>query len=201
MIKLFKNKKVSIFVLFLVLFFYQCLLTKPVKYVITGGPGVGKTALVNVLASRGYQAVQEVAALLIKEELDKGNEHPTKNRDEFQTNVMNKQIELEDKLDNDKVAFLDRGIIDGIAYYRFDKIEPPKELVENAKKREYKLVFILDFLEDFYETNEIRLESVEIAHKIHNLIKEEYQNFGYKLIEVPPVNVQERVEFVITHLQ
>lgn len=38
------------------------------KYVLTGGPGTGKTTLLKELAKRGYQTVPEAARLVIQEE-------------------------------------------------------------------------------------------------------------------------------------
>lgn len=44
------------------------------KYVITGGPGIGKTTVIELLASRGYVIVLEVARLITEEEKSKGSD-------------------------------------------------------------------------------------------------------------------------------
>jgi hypothetical protein len=40
------------------------------KYVVTGGPGFGKTSIINELERRGYNSVHEISRSIIKEQLD-----------------------------------------------------------------------------------------------------------------------------------
>ena len=55
------------------------MLTKTGLYVITGGPGTGKTSLIEELKTVGYQTVKEVARDIIKEQqLQGGNALPWK---------------------------------------------------------------------------------------------------------------------------
>jgi predicted ATPase len=58
-------------------------LTTPEKnyYVITGGPGVGKTSLLNALAQAGHQVVAEDARKIIKSQMAiSGDALPWKNK-------------------------------------------------------------------------------------------------------------------------
>ena len=47
-------------------------MTKHNFYIITGGPGGGKTSLLESLASKGYNCIPETARQIIKERLSKG---------------------------------------------------------------------------------------------------------------------------------
>ena len=45
-------------------------------YCIIGGPGAGKTSLINFLAQQGYAVVPEAATILIQQALEKGIHEP-----------------------------------------------------------------------------------------------------------------------------
>jgi predicted ATPase len=84
------------------------------KYVITGGPGIGKTTIIELLAMKGYKIVPEAARMIIEEEkLVESDAVPWKNLQLFQEKVAARQLELESVVKGD-VIFLDRGIIDGL---------------------------------------------------------------------------------------
>lgn len=46
------------------------------RYIITGGPGVGKTTLIKYLEEQGEAVIHEAATDIIKSEIDKGIEEP-----------------------------------------------------------------------------------------------------------------------------
>jgi len=113
------------------------------KYVITSGPGNGKTTVIEILASRGYTVVPEAARLIIEEERLKDSDIlPWKNLAKFQEKLVVRQLELESSVKSE-VIFLDRGIVDGYAYCKDGNIPSPQLILDNAKNRYYK-VFLLD---------------------------------------------------------
>src|SRR3989338_5301871 len=46
------------------------------RYILTGGPGAGKTSIINFLAQKGYLAVPEAATQIIEEDLNKDIKKP-----------------------------------------------------------------------------------------------------------------------------
>ncbi len=169
----------------------------PRIFVLTGGPCTGKTATLEALRKRGCIVSGEAARKVIEREMNKGSDAlPWKDRDAFQRSVLDEQKELEAGLRGEKDAFLDRGIPDGLVYYRLDGLEPPKELLEAARETRYDRVFVLDILPE-YETDESRREDPETMRKIHMLVKDVYRELGYEIVEVPVMSVEKRVDFIL----
>lgn len=174
------------------------------KYVITGGPCTGKSTLIKALSKKNYTTIPEVASLLIDEALIKHLEHPAKNRSDFQNKIIDKQLELESHTKS--IVFLDRGLPDGMVYYKLDKIEIPEKLTCEAKNNQYSAIFILDFIKNengeiFYEKTTSRTEILETAQKLQLLLHETYNELGYLLISVPSMSVQSRAEFILNKIK
>jgi len=198
----------------------------PKIYIISGGPGTGKTSVINELEKRGFKILKEAARELSK--TDKrfiGKSVLEVNKKDFQDAIFEFQIkqikEIEtrkkerennkfnkinnkredDKENKNEIVFSDRGIGDTLVYYKINNLKIPKEKLEKTKKIRYKKIFILDFL-DFYEHDELRKESKEEQEKIHSKIIKMYENLGYKnkIVIVPFMSIEERADFVLNNL-
>jgi len=169
------------------------------KYVLTGGPCTGKTTVLQFLAGEGFQIVPEAARLIIETEQIKGGKlFPWIDTDAFQREVLRKQLEMESRIKS-SVVFLDRGVPDGIAWYRLYGIDPPEELIQASKGR-YDKVFLMSLLPN-YKTDASRKEDPETAEMIHQFIKETYLEFDYEIIEVPHLDVSARIKFIKDNIQ
>lgn len=164
------------------------------RCVITGGPGTGKTTVINILATRGYSIAPEAARIVIKE-IGIKNIHTINGPHlaEFQSAVAKKQIAIENTLTGN-IAFLDRGLIDGYAYCRMGKVEPPACILSEGKNR-YEKIFLLDRL-PLYVPDEDRYENKSLADSIHEEIACAYKKFGYAPIRVPVLSREERADFI-----
>ena len=168
------------------------------KYVLTGGPSIGKTTLIEILASMGYKVIPEAARIVAEEERLKNSEIlPWKNVKLFQEKVAELQIKLEEETSAEFV-FMDRSIIDGYGYSKFAETETPSLINETARNR-YDKIFVLDPLPHF-EKDGLRFEDAETAKKIHQLIIEGYIHFGYEQIFVPVLSPKERVEYILKRI-
>jgi len=127
----------------------------------------------------GYATVPESAREVIIEEQERGgNRLPWADWQGFQREVLRKQLELEAKVKGP--TFLDRGAIDGIAYFRLHGVEPPQAILEGCSRNDYALVFLLEQLPD-YRTDDQRKENAETAQKIAELIEAAYAERGYMI--------------------
>ncbi len=157
--------------------------------VITGGPGVGKTTLLNALAKKGYSYVPEVARYLIGKGYNPRDEG-------FQEKVVKKQLEWEREYVH--ATLCDRGVIDSAGYCEYFNMALAKNFPQDAADR-YARVFILDLLPNYVNDSE-RDETLEEASAKHKEIIEAYKRYGYDPIFVPAIGVEKRVDFVIKEL-
>ena len=130
------------------------------KYALTGGPGTGKSTILAELRRKGVYTMKEVAEYIIERELKKEKGTlPWTDREKFQEKLLETQLEWEEEIPKDiEISFQDRGIADGIAYYRIDGLQPPQKLLEAAKEANYAGVFLLEPLREYKNTT-IRRES------------------------------------------
>jgi predicted ATPase len=171
----------------------------PIKrYVITGGPGIGKTTIIEILAARGHTIVPEAARMVIEEETAKESGLvPWIKLEAFQEIVSARQLELEEKYDMG-ITFHDRGLVDGHGYATLGKVKTP-ELIHEKGRGRYTQVFILDPLPTLVNDH-VRRETAEEARAMHDSIVAAYREFGYEPIFVPVVPPEERADFILSRL-
>jgi predicted ATPase len=170
------------------------------KYVITGGPCVGKTTLLEGLAARGHGVVREAARDIIAEQNGLGGVLPWTDLGRFQELVLERVIAREDIARGP--AFCDRGTLDGIAYCIEGSIPIPLSLVEQGlqgwRSPRYARVFLLDRLP--YERDGERREDPTLAQRLHETIGNVYRMSGYDVVPVPVLPPEERVQYVLDRL-
>lgn len=169
-------------------------------YVITGGPGSGKTTTINMLRDRGYKTTIEHARHYIDTQRISGRtvEEIRQNQIGFQRGVLEMQIVQESYLSPSEIIFLDRALPDALAYYRFLKLPIDEKLEKVLKKVAYKKIFILDFLP--LVNDYARIEDGEAQKKVHLLITEVYESLPFPVVHVPVMPCEERVDFILKSL-
>lgn len=176
------------------------------KYVITGGACVGKTTLLEELEKLGYETVPEAARQIIEREQGHHKLNPRWNPIlpwtdlyKFQEEVERRQRCNENDIKND-VAFLDRSLVDGIAYARLGDIEELPNLRKYITKAKYTKVFFLEHL-PFYHKDDQRYEDEKTSKDIHNEIYNVYTELGFDVVRVPAVSVKERVKLILDEIK
>jgi predicted ATPase len=168
-------------------------------YIITGGPGFGKTELIEELCRSGYVCSGEFARELIEIQTNSGGEIlPWKNSKLFQQEVLKKRIAFFESVSNDSMAFADRGIPDQLAFARYKGFGSPENLTRNASDYRYaSIVFVTPPWRGIYVNDLIRKETFEEAFQIHQAVIETYQNLNYQIIELPLIPSKQRMEFLL----
>lgn len=168
-----------------------------------GGPGSGKTSLIEALALKGYVCYPEVSRqvtvdarksgidqLFLKEPL-LFSEMLLKGRIEQFENALKEQVPY---------VFIDRGIPDVLAYMHYIGDPYPPFFDEACKNYIYHKIFLLPPWEEIYISDNERYENFEQAQLIHSHLVETYERYGYDLCEVPRADLEARIAFVLNNL-
>ncbi len=172
-------------------------------YVITGGPGFGKTDLIDRLRKLGYLCSDEFAREIIEVQQKCGGEIlPWKNGRLFQQEVLSKRIAFYDSVPAQSIAFADRGIPDQLAFARYKGFSTSVVLSESVLTYRYApIVFVTPPWPEIYTNDAIRTESYEDAFLIHKSILDTYTELNYQIIHLPLVAVEQRSEFILQTIQ
>lgn len=173
-------------------------------YVITGGPGVGKTTLLKQLEKIGYHTVSEDARKIIKKQVQsQGDGLPWKDKALYTHLMIDASVKSFKSILNDQknTIFFDRGIIDAFCYARMIEMEVSPDMKDIAETYLYNpKVFILPPWPEIYETDEERKQTWEEAVETHNAMKRTYSDYGYQPIDVPLETVENRAEFIMENI-
>jgi predicted ATPase len=174
------------------------------RYIITGGPGSGKSTLVAMLEARGHRCYPEVSRELIRREARRPDGvMPWTDLETFARLAFAEMLLQHNHAEESgKICFFDRGIPDIFGYMRKSGLDIPPNYLEAHEACSYEcMVFILPPWPEIYVNDSERPQSPEEAEALHHAIREVYESLGYDLIEVPRITVEARCEFVLWKLQ
>lgn len=171
--------------------------------VIIGGPGTGKSTIIDGLAKKGFCCYPEISRQVTLEAKKQGIEQLFLENPLLFSELLleERKRQFENALkETQKIVFIDRGIPDILAYmyYIGDSYPPHFDLA--CRENLYTKIFILSPWEDIYVSDEERYENFEQAKLIHNHLTETYQNYGYELIKVPNDTLDNRILFILDQI-
>jgi predicted ATPase len=165
---------------------------KTQKIAIIGGPGTGKTTLINALRTKGYSCMEEISRQITLDAQEKGIEQLfLEDPLMFSEHLLlgrQKQFLAADSL-QEEVVFFDRGLPDVVAYLDYLKCSYPDSFKTICSQHTY----------DNVQDNE-RYETFEQALILHDFLVKTYTDYGYSIIETPFGTVEERLNFILNHL-
>jgi predicted ATPase len=172
------------------------------RFIITGGPGSGKSTLIQALQERNYQCSEEVSRQLIREEVaNKSNCLPWVNLSCFAQKVLDRMIINHKTAERNKITFFDRGIPDIVAYLKAGGQEITASYMHAMQEYSYSpLVFLTPPWEAIYVNDSERWQSFEESVILYHLIKETYLSLGYSVLELPKLAVEQRVQFLLANI-
>ncbi len=168
--------------------------------VIIGGPGTGKTSIIEKLIANGHCCYPEISRQVTLEAQKQGIEQLfLKNPLLFSELLLEGRKKQFESACNEphEVVFLDRGIPDVLAYMHYIGDSYPSFFDTACREHIYTRIFILPPWEEIYVSDKERYENFEQAKLIYNHLTETYQNYGYELIEVPKDSVDNRILFIL----
>lgn len=174
------------------------------KIVLIGGPGTGKSSVLNELIDRGHFCMPEISREVILEAQQKGIDQLFLSDPLLFSNMLLEGREkqyLKAHKENKPFVFFDRGIPDVFAYLNFLESDYPEHFISKSKEYVYHKVFMLPPWQEIYTSDNERYESFEQAIAIHEHLTNAYQEIGYQIITVPFGNVQDRANYILNSLQ
>jgi len=172
------------------------------RIVISGGPSSGKTTIINELKRAGHYCFDEVSRELILEAQKKGIAQPfLTDPEQFNNDLLKARIRQFEKAESLNVtAFYDRGVHDIVGYMHYGKQLIPKSFNEACKNSKYDQVFLLPPWKTIHVVDNERYESFEQANEVYICLRKTYEEFGYKIVNVPVGTVTERKDFILKHI-
>lgn len=174
------------------------------KIVITGGPGTGKSTVIDALIKRNYTCMPEISRQVTLNAKKVGVDQlfltkPLLFSELLLEGRISQYIEAEQK--NSQLVFFDRGIPDVHAYMNYISVDYPKTYIQKSNIYRYEFVFLMPPWQEIYISDNERYENFEQALAIHNHLERTYKNLNYPIIEVPIGSVDERIEFILSTIK
>jgi len=169
------------------------------KVVLSGSASCGKTTLINALHNLGYNVVPEAAREVFERE--KLTSHSPISTFTNQFRIYQRQLELEESLDPRELYFLDRGLVDNVAYSRFLLGETPLYVKDEDLYERYDRVYMLERLP--LERDSIRREQTESdLMQTENYLRNTYASVGYSVNNLPKFsnNPEKSLELRVRHI-
>ncbi|QVL42613.1 MAG: AAA family ATPase [Alcanivorax sp.] len=168
------------------------------RFVVTGGPGGGKSTLLEALAERGYRVAPEAARRLIKERLSSGLP-PRPDPVCFARAILNSDMEqYRAATNNEGITFFDRGVLDALYMLDLESAMSRDEIASLVGAFPYNdTVFLLPPWEAIYAMDSERDQTFEESVAVFEGMKRWYARWGYETVEVPRAGVAARASFIL----
>jgi predicted ATPase len=173
-------------------------------FVLTGGPGSGKTTLIEALAAAGVATSPEVGRAVIREQLAIGGDAlPWADQRAFAELMVVRDVAAQEAaLASGGVTVLDRGVPDVVGFLRVSGLSVPPHIDAAARRCRYNSrVFIAPYWDEIFTGDAERKQTPEEARATFGVMVETYCGYGYDLVELPRVPVAERVSFIVERIQ
>ncbi|MDG1228043.1 MAG: ATP-binding protein [Polaribacter sp.] len=173
------------------------------KILLIGGPGTGKTSVLNELIKRDYFCFPEISREVTLKAQQQGIDQMFLAQPLLFSQMLleGREQQFIDALKSDsKLVFFDRGIPDIHAYMDYFKTEYPSIYIQKSKQYIYDKVFHFAPWKDIHETDNERYETFEGTIAIDVFLMKSYLDLGYNIINVPFGSIDERTNFVLNSI-
>jgi len=173
-------------------------------YIITGGPGSGKTSLIEALHARGYYCTAEAGREIIQDQVKiDGCALPWRDPLLFAELMLScdmRSYRLAER--SGGPVFFDRGILDIAGYLRLMNIPVPGHIQNAVKKFGYnRTVFLAPPWPEIFCQDQERKQDLDEAQRTYDAIATTYRALSYELVELPRFSIEERCRFVLDHVE
>lgn len=169
-------------------------------FIVTGGPGSGKSSLIDGLEHQGFARSIEAGRAVIQDQVAIGGAAlPWQDRELFAELMLAwdlRSYRIAEQAAG--VVFFDRGIPDVLGYLRLCELPMPQHMRNAVDVFRYsRKVFIAPPWPEIFQQDRERKQDFDEAVRTYHALAETYEAHGYELLELPRVPVAERVRFVL----
>lgn len=149
------------------------------KIVLTGGPGAGKSSIIEKLKAMKFEVRPEAFTQLCQDAESQKNPNLLPYGHGARGKLVKKQKEFETCKPKGNPIFFDRGMFDILT---FGEIFPDPAFKDEDKvavaKTEYDMVFFIEPLpKEYYKNSDVRLETYEASLETHKKLLADYENY------------------------
>ncbi len=169
------------------------------RFILTGAPGAGKTAILRALELMGFGVVEEAATDVIALERARGVAEPWRDVS-FLDAIVDLQTMRRVRTANieEAIQFHDRSAVCTLALARYLGFAVTARLAEELRRIEdehpfARRVFFVENL-GFVAPTEARRISFEEALRFEQIHEVTYRELGYELVRVKPGSIEERLK-------
>ncbi|KAA0971290.1 AAA family ATPase [Aureimonas fodinaquatilis] len=173
-------------------------------FIVTGGPGTGKTCLIEKLAQRGFLSMPEAGRAIIQDQVRIGGVAlPWSDRAAFADLMLGWELRSWHEASAiTGTVVMDRGIPDVMGYLDLCGLPVPSHVEAAAKLYRYnRRVFLAPFWNAIFTEDAERKQNLEEAEATGRVMVETYTRLGYEIVELPFVGVEERADYVMERLR
>lgn len=170
------------------------------RFILTGGPGAGKTSLLNEFSRLGYSCSEEASRMIIREQVLTGSDClPWQNITCFSDLLFKRMAGFYEESSETEIVFFDRGIPDLVGFMKHLKIPLSQEIMDAVPTYRYApLVFMLPPWKEIYVNDPERWQTFEESQAIHTALRETYSGYGFEIAEVPLTDVAGRAQYILS---
>ncbi len=173
-------------------------------FVVTGGPGSGKTSLIEALRARGFTTAPEAGRGIIRDQMAIGGRAlPWQDPALFAELMLAWELRSwhEANALPGPVVF-DRGVPDTLGYLRLTGLPVPAHMYEAARRFRYRRrVFIAPPWPEIFTQDSERRQTLDEARRTHDAMVEIYTELDYELLPLPRASIEQRADFVIDRMR
>lgn len=169
-------------------------------FVLTGGPGSGKTTLIEALRQAGFATSVEAGRGIIRDQsaID-GAALPWRGRALFAELMLSWEMRsYQVAREQAGPVFFDRGVPDISGYLRLSGLPVPEHVGAAANRFRYNpRVFVAPPWPEIFAQDEERKQTLDEAERTYHALIGVYTELGYELVPLPLAPVEERLRFVL----